>query len=1716
MHESESSLMSVEVLMIARGKRWPVWFVAAVLHAAVVLLPAHAQYTLNAHPGPPNNGGSSGLAVLFDLVSTSTDLIVLKELVTASQADADGQYSIEIHSIAGTALGGPVGSGPGSSTNGWTFHGSVQATQGSETGGISLPIPLPAITVPPGDTLGIALIFVDAGPRYIGTGTPPLATYTNAHMKLITGDARSALFTTGGAFFSSRELVGSVTYELIEAPSLIVTTASDVVDPLDGQTSLREAIAYAATLTGPQTITFSDTTAGGAVNFHSGSTNTITLSVTNLTINSDLTIVGPGANVLSINGNNAVQNFLVASNRTAEISGLTIRGGRSDDAGGGIQNHGALTVRNCTLTGNYAVHSGGGIHNHSEGTLTVLNSSISGNNATGQAGGIRNLGTLTMQNSTVHGNTTGTYGGIRNEGAMTVFDSTISGNHASGLGGGIRNDGTLTVQNSAIINNSVSGGGAGIRNHGTLTVQDSTVHGNNGGGLRNEGTLTVLNSTISSNAMGSASVGGIHNLSTLTLKDSVIHGNSGGLRNEGAMTVSDSTISGNTAHFDGGGIYNLAGSTGTVRNCTFIGNSADRGGGIRNNGTLTVDNCTFSGNRALYNDGGGFYNGGSLAVHNSTISSNTTSQSGGGFFNDGTLTLLHSTISGNAATGFYGGDGIFNRGPGTLNIGHTILHGGSGSRTNYVVSGTPVLNSLGYNISSDGTGPASGTDQIDTDPLLGPLADNGGPTMTHELLIGSPAIDAGNPGFDPNAFTPPMTNDQRGELRVVRGHATSVTARIDIGAYERFAVPTVSADNYIVVLGEPPVDLETITAADPTGGTFAGTNVNSGSGTFDSDGLNAGDIVSVTYSITDNYGATNLITFTIRIMEAPSLIVTTTNDVVDAFDGQTSLREAIAYADTLTNAVGITFSDATANGAVNFHDGASHTITLGGTQLEINSDVTIEGPGADVLTISGNNTSRVFRIWHGSTTEISRLTISGGRPSSGGGGGILSDGALTVKNSTIAGNAAGGSGGGGIAAWGPLAVLNSTIISNTTTGGGGGIMTDNNHERTVQNSTISGNAAHSGGGIRNGGPLTLFNSTVSSNTATADGGGIFNHLLGTLTVHNSTISGNTALSSGGGVLGHGDLTVLNSTIGGGIYMWTPGTLYIGHTILYSGVGDAPNFGSSGTPLINSLGYNLSSDGTGPDAPTDLLNTDPLLGPLADNGGPTLTHALVFGSPAMNAGVPVVGITNDQRGVSRPQGPAPDIGAYEREFVSIITNVAPAQANVGGGIDVVIQGVELGIGTDITNVTLAGVAATILSQNVNEVTVRANAAPALMTGDVMTVSTMFGELVRSNAFEYLWLAPPEQLDPVDITSTALTARWWPNPDADTHHLEVGLDTNFTAHLPGYEWLDVMMAHQYPVTGLTAGEWYALRLFAENEHGLSWPSRTVWVPAGENTPYELNPPPSAPVTQGADMGRQLAYMFHGTGLVYTAESSDTNVVTAAIENGMLLIDPVGPGQAVITLTATDPNTGYAATYEFTIEVIGPPALLSGDFLPREPWNPRFTQVLEVYNDSNLDAMGVRVLFDNLMPGITVENQTGVHSDGRPMIEWETPFAAGTIQRVSIVYVATGAHRPDQYPPTIELQYILPEWEPPAPGMGMTVEVRAILPDGRIVLEFTSVPGLLYAMEYMDDFPNGTWREAPVRLRAGANRTQWIDPGPPTTPPWQGMRVYRVRWVDEGNTP
>jgi hypothetical protein len=325
----------------------------------------------------------------------------------------------------------------------------------------------------------------------------------------------------------------------------------------------------------------------------------------------------------------------------------------------------------------------------------------------------------------------------------------------------------------------------------------------------------------------------------------------------------------------------------------------------------------------------------------------------------------------------------------------------------------------------------------------------------------------------------------------------------------------------------------------------------------------------------------------------------------------------------------------------------------------------ISGSGAVTITnstLSGNSArfhgGGIFSAGGTDTVTISNSTLSGNSAMIGQGGGISGGATVTISNSTLSGNSAGNLG-GGIHLFGTATITNSTLSGNSASGGGG--IGNSGGMLTINNSTVSGNSAANGAGIFivSGATLTISNSTLSSNSASSQGGSIFSSgTTTTVTITNSTLSNNSANFGGGIVNFSSTVTISNSTLsgnsagtqGGGIYNFFSTSIV---NIKNSIVANSPSGGNcSNTGTFNPTGTNLASDATCPGF-THVTSAQLNLGPLQVNPpGTTATHALNLGSAAFNAVTDctlqdgVTPVTQDQRGVPRPQGGLCDVGAYE--------------------------------------------------------------------------------------------------------------------------------------------------------------------------------------------------------------------------------------------------------------------------------------------------------------------------------------------------------------------------------------------------------------------------------------------------------------------------------------
>jgi hypothetical protein len=398
------------------------------------------------------------------------------------------------------------------------------------------------------------------------------------------------------------------------------------------------------------------------------------------------------------NGTLSMDNVEVIFNNAFEPIG-------SQAHGGGILNQGSLTMTDSLVAMNYAENKGAGLYNDVEATATLIDSMVDDNL---HAGGIWNEGTLLLTNTTVRANTIDDVlpdlcAGISNHAVLEMTGGVVADNACPGYYGGICNFGTgsmATIDDTIIIENI----GGGVVNYGSMDLTGVDIGVNTAGGAWNYQSMSISNSQVRDHVM-TPKGGGIWNVS-------------------GTLEIVDSTISGNEVTMWGGGLMNNQVATVTIVGSTISDNSADiQGAGIYNEGEIRMTNCTVSGNSAP--EGAGIGNNGEMWLSSVTVSDNTPD--GISSINVGVTRLLNTIVAGNAVADCFGVDFITQ--------GHNL-----DSDTTCMLD--PVMNDL-----------------LGLAPLLGPLAANGGPTFTHALLPGSPAIDTGAAGGDCPA------TDQRGVAR---------------------------------------------------------------------------------------------------------------------------------------------------------------------------------------------------------------------------------------------------------------------------------------------------------------------------------------------------------------------------------------------------------------------------------------------------------------------------------------------------------------------------------------------------------------------------------------------------------------------------------------------------------------------------------------------------------------------------------------------------------------------------------------------------------------------------------------------------------------------------------------------------------------------------------------------------------------------------------------
>lgn len=503
----------------------------------------------------------------------------------------------------------------------------------------------------------------------------------------------------------------AVGHALIASPALqaATITVNSIGDGPVGDISgctLREAIVSTNTQTLQGGCTMTGAGALDTINFALPASSTIVLSEGELEISRIVSITGPGETQLSIDAQDDSRIFFVngdfAGTDGTSISGLTLTNGRSDSQGGAVYVNAtaSFTLSNSTISDSYSELGGGGIYVENSPSASILNSTISGNSSDGYGGGI----------------------GVDISRGSRIDNVTVSNN------------------------SSYSGGGIYIDESDSSTLSNSTISGNSSG----------------------FSGGGVYfdesdygEISDLIISDNVAEYYGGGLYVFGDSTsLSSSTITNNRTANDGGGL-SWYGVDSTIDNIAVTGNSAsDFGGGIYLNSVnnLSIVGSTISNNSAS-TDGGGIFirDSDSVTMVNSTLSTNVAGSGGGGLLSDddSSVALLGVTINDNTAVSQSGG-GIFAGSVSSVILGvNNVVANSVGGDCNIT-----VLNAA-YNWIGDNSCLATPVVALSGDPMLGPLQDNGGPTLTHAPLPGSGLIDAStNCG---NATIGGV--DQRGEPR---------------------------------------------------------------------------------------------------------------------------------------------------------------------------------------------------------------------------------------------------------------------------------------------------------------------------------------------------------------------------------------------------------------------------------------------------------------------------------------------------------------------------------------------------------------------------------------------------------------------------------------------------------------------------------------------------------------------------------------------------------------------------------------------------------------------------------------------------------------------------------------------------------------------------------------------------------------------------------------
>ncbi|WP_169237160.1 choice-of-anchor Q domain-containing protein [Candidatus Roseilinea sp. NK_OTU-006] len=881
------------------------------------------------------------------------------------------------------------------------------------------------------------------------------------------------------------------------------------------------------------------------------------------------------------------------------------------------------------------------------------------------------------------------------QGGNPPTSETGGGQPCFNSGGGVRNrsNGPLTLENVTVQNNAMPMHGGGVCQQGsTLTVLTSTVSNNTanmmGGGIYAVSglNLTVVDSTIRDNTAGRAGGGIFEQSNAFTLQNSQVLSNTvtgtggigGGVATNGGTTLKfivTSTVAYNRADGDGGGIYNQTARGLQVDASTVLSNTAGaflnnpgNGGGIRSITSLFLNNTAVLSNAALISGtamsvvpggGGGIYHQNApMNIFGGQVSNNLARRfvagdiAGGGIWNSGTAFLDGVEVRDNIADGAV--SGVMAYGGGLFNVARLTLWNNS---------------RVDYNRAEGVRASGGGIYNSDVVNFTGAQLTLQSSSVSTNTAQGNPVFGGGEGGGIFNgSFSGDTADIVFGQIRNNRadGGQGAQGGGVRSGA------------------------VLTLTSSLVVSNTATGANALGSGGGVHSSGQSA--------SITDTQILTNVAQqgggwFNFNTLQA------------EIFNSQVRFNRAVTSPVAGSgNGGGIYHSlsglqiwdsmvcqnQADQDGGGVYNSGSSFMMLMASTACANAAGACGAGNGGGMYNL-------------GSVNIMNSQVLTNTAPNDG--GGVFNAGFVGIGQSTFSANSATNGNGGGVYNTGSMSIGQSAFSANSATNGnGGGVFNDATAAGFfISNSTFQSNSAIDGGGLYNAGPANVSYSALIANTASGNGGGSYNS--GTLESLNNTFSGNSA------------------SVGGGLYAAVGGTAYLTHTTVASNTGGAGiavsgtvevlatllayNAGGNCTAALTENGASMSSDGT---CAVTTLNTDPLLQPLALNGGQTLNHALSPGSPALDAagGCNGYNVFIDQRFVPRPQGVACDVGAFELEEADL-------EVSKSADPSPVIAGQTITYTVIVTNTSFAG------------------AANNVVLTDTLSGGATFGGVVSSGGF-----------------------------------------------------------------------------------------------------------------------------------------------------------------------------------------------------------------------------------------------------------------------------------------------------------------------------------------------------------------------------------------------